>query len=161
MSCAWHVHGMCMLACACACAWHVRSSPLILVARLHELKVEALCILEQFVVRPLLDHLTSVDDGDGVGAADGREAVRDGEGGALHLGHHLIERCLHDLLARVVERAGRLVEQHDAGLLNDGTRDGDALLLPARELAAAQTHLRLVAVAEGLGDETWLGLGWG
>ena len=102
-----------------------------------------------------------MDDGDLVGAHDGRETVRDRDRREAPLLHDAVERRLHDLLARVVERAGRLVEQHDAGLLNDGTRDGDALLLPARELAAAQTHLRLVAFAEGLGDETWLGLGWG
>ena len=60
------------------------------------------------------------------------------------------------LLARVVERAGGLVEQHDAGLLDDGARDGDALLLPARELAAAQPHLLRV---RGLGFGSGLGQG--
>ena len=34
----------------------------------------------------LLDHLTRAHHGDGVGAADGREAVGDGDGGALLLG---------------------------------------------------------------------------
>ena len=66
-----------------------------------------------------------------------------------------LQRLLDVVLGLRVQGAGGLVEQHDAGLLDDGARDGDALLLPARELAAAQPHLGLVPVAEGLGDETW------
>jgi len=79
--------------------------------------------------------------------------VRNGDRREGSLLHDIVERRLHDLLARVVERAGRLVEQHDARLLDDGPRDGDALLLPARELAAAQAHLRVVALVESLQDE--------
>ena len=45
------------------------------------------------------------------------------------------------LLGGGVERGRGLVQQQDGGLLDDGARDGDALLLPARELPAAQAYL--------------------
>jgi hypothetical protein len=43
----------------------------------------------------------------------------------------------------------RLVQQQNGGVLQDGTRNGDALLLPPRERDAAVPHLRLVPVGEG------------
>lgn len=39
-------------------------------------------------------------------------------------------------LVALVESARGLVEEKDLGLLNEGAGDGDALLLPARQLAA-------------------------
>jgi len=101
---------------------------------------------QQLIVCALLDDPAPLDEGDLVGAHDRREPVRDGDRREAALLHDVVERRLHDLLARVVERAGRLVEQHDARLLDDGTRDGDTLLLPARELAAAHAHLCAVAL---------------
>ena len=47
-----------------------------------------------------------------------------------------------------VERRGRLVEQQDRRRLEDRARDGDALLLAARQLQAALADLRLVAVRQ-------------
>ncbi|WP_431272759.1 hypothetical protein [Dankookia sp. P2] len=50
-------------------------------------------------------------------------------------GHAVLPQLAHRLQHAAdqlgVERRGRLVEQHDAGLERDGPGDGDALLLPA------------------------------
>jgi len=46
------------------------------------------------------------------------------------------------LLARGVKGRGGLVEKKDGGLLDDSARDGDALLLSAGELAAAEANLQ-------------------
>src|SRR6185503_15549116 len=51
---------------------------------------------------------------------------------ALPQGAHDLEHRAHQLR---IERAGRLVEQHDPGLERDRPRDRDPLLLAARELA--------------------------
>jgi hypothetical protein len=47
---------------------------------------------------------------------------------------HVVERLLHLLLVDRVQRTRRLVEQQDRGLADDRARDGEALLLPARQL---------------------------
>mmetsp|Transcript_3426 Transcript_3426/g.10995 ORF Transcript_3426/g.10995 Transcript_3426/m.10995 type:complete len:221 (-) Transcript_3426:41-703(-) len=108
---------------------------------------------EQVVVRPLLHDDALLDDGDLVAVLDRRQPVRHRDRREVALLHDVVERRLHDALARVVERRRRLVEQQDRRLLDDGARNGDALLLAARQLAAAQAHLSVVAVAEALDDE--------
>ena len=45
--------------------------------------------------------------------------------------HQAIERLLHQRLAFGIERRGRLVEQQDRRVLQDGAGDGDALALAA------------------------------
>ena len=59
-----------------------------------------------------------------------------------------VDKNLHNYIgAAGVQVPGRLVEQEDGRVVRDGTRDGDALLLTARELVrevvetAAQAHL--------------------
>ena len=85
--------------------------------------------------RARLDDAAAVHDGDVVAemaheaqvVAD--EDVRDAE--ALLQ----VEEQVHDLGAdRHVERRQRLVEDDDLGILGDGTGDGDALALTARQL---------------------------
>src|SRR5690606_1976664 len=98
------------------------------------------------LVRPVLDDAAPVEDEDAVGAADGREAVGDDERGAPL--RQPVERLLHGPLALGVERARRLVEEEDGGVLQDGPRDGDPLALPARELHAPLADRRRVALGE-------------
>ena len=50
------------------------------------------------------------------------------------------------LLALGVERWRRLVEQQDLGVSDERPRDGDPLLLTARQLSAFIAHVRLVAL---------------
>mmetsp|Transcript_32921 Transcript_32921/g.63413 ORF Transcript_32921/g.63413 Transcript_32921/m.63413 type:complete len:466 (+) Transcript_32921:2663-4060(+) len=108
---------------------------------------------EQLVVGAALDHLALVHDGDLVGVADRREAVGDGDGRPLPLGHERVERLLDHALARSVERARRLVEEQDGRLAHERARNRHALLLPAGELATALAHLRAVAVWQLVLDE--------
>ena len=60
----------------------------------------------------------------------------------------LVERVLDLPLGVAVERAGGLVEQQDRRRLEDRARDGDALLLAARELQAALAHHGAVALRQ-------------
>ena len=64
----------------------------------------------------------------------------------------VVERLLDRRLGAAVERAGRLVEDQDRRVLEQGAGDGDALLLAAGELEAALADHRLVAVGQ-LHDE--------
>ena len=68
-----------------------------------------------------------------------------------------IERLLHEVLALGVERARGLVEDEDARILQDGARDGDALLLPAGELHAALADERRVALGEARDEVVGVG----
>mmetsp|Transcript_38779 Transcript_38779/g.91035 ORF Transcript_38779/g.91035 Transcript_38779/m.91035 type:complete len:247 (-) Transcript_38779:1748-2488(-) len=105
--------------------------------------VEGALLGHELVPRALLDDAAFLDDADAVGVADGGEAVRDDDGGALGLPHELVERLLHHLLARGVQRARRLVQQQDRGVLDHGPRNRHPLLLPPRELPALLPHIRL------------------
>ena len=49
----------------------------------------------------------------------------------------VVQRLLDRRLGAAVERAGRLVEDQDRRVLEQGAGDGDALLLAARQLEAA------------------------
>mmetsp|Transcript_5775 Transcript_5775/g.18397 ORF Transcript_5775/g.18397 Transcript_5775/m.18397 type:complete len:222 (-) Transcript_5775:1594-2259(-) len=84
---------------------------------------------------------------------NGGKPVGDCDGSPLGPLHDLIQRRLHHPLAGRVERRGGLVQQQHRRLLDDGARDGHALLLPARELAAALTHLGCVPVGQVVCDE--------
>ena len=85
----------------------------------------------------------AVEHDDLVGIDDGRQAMGDHQGGAAAA--HLFQRALDLLLGAGVERAGRLVEQQDLRVLQDGARDRHPLLLAARQLQAAFADRRLVA----------------
>ena len=91
-------------------------------------------------MRPALDHQ------DLVGAADGGQAVRDHERRAAL--HQVREALLDQRLRLGVEARGRLVEDQDARVGEDGARDRHALALAARELDPALAHDRVVAVRE-------------
>ena len=95
------------------------------------------------VAAALGDHAL-VEHDDLVGADDGGEPVRDDQRGAVL--RYPLERVLDLLLGVAVERRGRLVEQQDRRPLEDGPRDGDALLLAAGELQAALADLGLVTL---------------
>src|ERR1700719_3972633 len=89
---------------------------------------------DELVVVVILDDAAALDRDDAVGAAHGREAMGDDQHGAVlrDLAHVLLD----DALALVIERAGRLVEDQDARIGDEGAGDGDALALPARQARA-------------------------
>ena len=94
-----------------------------------------------------LDDPAAVDDVDAVGAAHGRQAVGDQERRAA--GHQPLQRLLHLRLALGVERAGRLVEQQDRRVLQEGAGDGDPLALAAGQPRAGLADQGVVALAAG------------
>ena len=91
--------------------------------------------------RPAVDHI------DAVGAAHGRQAVGDQDGGAP--GHQPLQRRLHLGLALGVEGAGGLVEQQDRRVLQERAGDGDPLALAAGEPRAGLADPGVVALGQG------------
>ena len=112
---------------------------------LDKLEVSALLRHELSVPALLVDGAL-LDDGDRVCVLDGGQAVRNHDGGPPH--HDAVQRVLHNLLRLRVQRARRLVQQQNGGVLDDGAGDGDALLLPARELQAALACIGVVPVGQ-------------
>ena len=70
------------------------------------------------------------------------EIVRDEEHAHAHLGLEFLEQLEHLRLNRHVKCRGRLVGDHDVGLVGEGHRDHDALPLAARELVRILVHRR-------------------
>src|SRR5581483_1099826 len=62
------------------------------------------------------------------------QRVRDGDDGALVLVAEPPQRLDYGPLVRLVELSGRLVGQHERRAAGGRRRDGDSLLLAAREL---------------------------
>ena len=93
-----------------------------------ELSVEP-ALGEELLVRAAFGDAALVEDDDAVGVADGREAVGDDDGGALRL--EAREGAAHRLLVDRVQMRGRLVEDEDGRVLEDGPGDRDALALAA------------------------------
>ena len=70
----------------------------------------------------------------------------DGDHGAA--AHQPVKRLADRLLGFAVERRGRLVEQQDRRILQEGARDGDALPLAAGQLDAAVADDRVEALRQ-------------
>ena len=98
------------------------------------------------MVRPPLDDLPVLEHEDLVGAADGREPVRDHERRASR--PQRPERLPDLAFALGVETRRRLVEDQHLRVGEDRTRDRHALPLPAREFHTALADDRVVAVGE-------------
>ena len=91
-----------------------------------------------------------LDNEDRVGVSNRRETVCDHDHRHPALCDHRIDRLLHDGLAFRVERTRRLVEQQHAWATDERPRNGDPLLLPARELRAALAHKGLIPELEAV-----------
>src|SRR5579885_64801 len=101
---------------------------------------------EQFRMFAGLDDPTALDDDDQVGAADGREAVRDDDCRAP--ARQVRERLLHKPLRLGVERRRCFVENQHRSIGEDGARDGEALPLPARKKYPALADDGVVAARQ-------------
>ena len=97
--------------------------------------------------RPCSTKLTTLEDEDAVGVADGGEAVGDDDGGAAN--GDLFERALDEGFGLVVDRGGGFVEDEDGRVFEDGARNGDALTLSAGELLSALADDGVVALRQG------------
>ena len=100
---------------------------------------------EEFRVAAAFDDFAFFEDDDAVGIADGGEAVRDDNRGAVFA--QALYRFLHFCLAVVVERRGGLVQNQDWRVFVEGAGDGDALLLPAGKAAALRAEVFVVAAS--------------
>ena len=76
--------------------------------------------------------LAAVEHQDEVGVQHGRRALRDEKDGAVEGA----QRNAQAGVRRIVERRGGVVEDEDLRLFDEGTGDGEALPLPAREVLA-------------------------
>ncbi len=95
---------------------------------------------------PALGDLSPVEHDDLVGVADRRQPVRDRDRGAAR--REGVDGLLHGLLGLRVQGAGRLVEDEDGRVPQDGAGDRQALLLAAGEAVAALPHHGVVAVGQ-------------
>src|SRR5690606_22184308 len=83
----------------------------------------------QFTVRTLLDNLSAIDHDDAVGISDRRQTMRNDDDGATFANRlHVV---LNDAFGFVIERAGGLVENQNARIGNQRTRNRNALALTA------------------------------
>ena len=90
-------------------------------------------------MRALGDDAAAVHDHDAVRFQHGRQAMRDDQRGpALH---QPFQCALYGAFALCVQRAGRLVQQQDRSIFQQGSGDGDALLLAAGQAGAAFAQL--------------------
>src|SRR4029077_3766188 len=101
---------------------------------------------QELVVASLLDDATVLEDDDEIRVPDGRQAVRDDEGGPAR--EQDPERLLDLPLGPDVDRRRRLVENQDVRVGQQGTRDRDELTLAEGKSGAALLQLCLVAVLE-------------
>ena len=90
-----------------------------------------------------------------VGVTNGREAVSDDEGGTALA--QPVDRFLHLGFGFHVECAGRLVEDQDGRILENGAGDGDALALAAREAVTAFADAGIVVFDAALDEVTGCG----
>src|ERR1700730_2411893 len=100
---------------------------------------------QQLLVRALLDDAALIEHDQTVHPRNGGQPVRHRNHSLAR--HQRLQARLDGGLDLAVERGGWLVEHQDRRILEDLTRNGDALALAARELHAALADLRLVAAA--------------
>ena len=87
----------------------------------------------------------SIDHDDLVGLQDRADALRHDEAGVPIMLR--FQRVLDLRLGLHVDRAGAVVQDQDLRARQQRAGDGEALLLPAREVDAALLDVRVVAVA--------------
>ena len=100
-------------------------------------------------MRAALGDHALVEHQDLVGVDDGRQPVGDDQRRAPL--RDALERGLDFALGEAVERRGRLVEHQDRRRFQNRARDGDALLLAARQFQAALADLRVDSPAAASG----------
>ena len=86
-------------------------------------------------MRTALEHAAVAQHYDLISLANRGQAVGDHHRRAPD--HKPLERLLNQPLGLRIDRRGRFVQDQDGRVAQDGTGDGEALLLPARELDAA------------------------
>ena len=101
---------------------------------------------QQLLVGALLQNFTVGQHDDVVRMLDGGQPVGHNEHGAH--GAHLFQRILNEQLRLGVDVGGSLVQDHHAGLMDDGAGKAEQLPLPSGEVVAALTHLFVQPVVQ-------------
>ncbi len=96
----------------------------------------------------LFNDATLLNDHDLVRILDCTQAMGDHNRGAIF--HQSFERLLHQVLAFIVERTGRFVEDQQAWIAQECSCDGNALTLPTRKLHSALSDQRVVTLGQVL-----------
>ena len=110
-----------------------------------QLRVDAAGPRQQLLVAADLGDPAALERDDRVGAADGRQPVRDHE--RRPVAHQVGERILHQPLRFRVERRRRLVEDQDRRVLQQRARDRQPLALAAGQPLAALADPGVVLLA--------------
>uniref|UniRef100_A0A7S3CL08 Uncharacterized protein n=1 Tax=Strombidium rassoulzadegani TaxID=1082188 RepID=A0A7S3CL08_9SPIT len=116
---------------------------LLLALLLPKSPVVAVFLGNQLVVRALLNNDSVLEHDDLVTVSHSGESMgNDERGRALR---NLIDGLLNLLLGLRVKGRGGLIEAHDLGLLEQGSSNGDPLLLSSRQLESPLAHELVVA----------------
>ena len=94
-------------------------------------------------MRAALDDAAVFEDHDGVGVADGGQAVRDHKRGAAT--HDAVHTALDELFGARVDGARGLVQDEHRRVGNGHARDGEQLALALRQVGAVSRDRRVVA----------------
>src|SRR5579884_825820 len=106
--------------------------------------------LHQVLVRARVSDGAIFEDDNAIGAAHGGKAMGDHEHGPA--GHQVLQRSLDERLGLAVEGGGGFVQYEDGRILQQGTRDRDALALAAGQPDAALANYGVVAFREFLDE---------
>src|SRR5687768_11810398 len=99
---------------------------------------------------PRLDDTPARHDVNGIGVAHGGKPMRNDDTGATD--RESLERALNRGLRFIVDGTGGLVEQQNAGIADDGSRQRNALPLPSRQPLPSLTDRRVVALRQALDE---------
>src|SRR5512144_1210092 len=99
---------------------------------------------EQRTMGPVLHHAAAVEHEDLIGMRDRRQPMRDDEHRSAS--EQSVDRLLDETLGLRVERGGRLIENEDRRIDEQGTRDREALALATGEPRAALAEHGIVAL---------------
>jgi hypothetical protein len=99
---------------------------------------------KQFLMAAGFDHLAVFDDHDFVCASDGGKPMSDHQNCAAS--GHTLKRRLDNVFGFRVEVRCRLVENDDARVAQNGSRNGETLSLSAGKLHTTLADLREISV---------------
>lgn len=104
--------------------------------------------LDELVVGAALLHLAILHHEDLIGVTDRAKSVRHDHHGLLPRADQLVQSLLNLVFALRVKGRRCLIKKEHLRLANEGTGDGDSLLLSTRELHATLTDQSFVAIGE-------------
>ena len=95
-----------------------------------------------------LDDVTVVENHDRLTVADRGKTVRDNKDGTSH--HQVVHTFLDECLRSRIDRACRLIEDHDRRIRNGCSRDRDELSLTLGKARTISGEHRIVALRQSL-----------